>query len=186
MRRHVRSATLAAALTVSPILGQAQTTGTTTTGSAGCSVLVQAAANGMTARMAADQNTIQQPKSVTNLTCLNNFFNGVGLNLVTNLLNPETLLQAVEGQICSAVQQTWNSWLGQTQCGLTVTGFNLGFGGLGGGLSCPKLSFGGGGPPIGNIGLGVGTRGSGSGLYINGSGMTPTGYPMPTAPLGSY
>ena len=71
-------------------------------------------------------------------------------------------------------------------CGLTVTGFNLGFGGLGGGLSCPKLSFGGGGPPISTFGLGVGTNGSGSGLYVNGNGMAPTGYTLPTTPLGSF
>jgi hypothetical protein len=148
----------------------------TSTGSVGCAVLAQAAANGMSARMAADQNTIQQPKSVTSLSCLGNFFNGVGLNLVTNLLNPGSLLQAVEGQVCNAVQQTWNSWLGQVQCGLTVTGFNLGFGGIGGGLSCPSLSFGGGGPPISTIGLGAGTNGSGTGLYITGNGMLPTGY----------
>ena len=182
MRRAI-PVSLAACLVLSPMLAGAQTT---TTGSVGCATLVQAAANGMTARMAADQNTIQQPKSVTSLSCLGNFFNGVGLNLVTNLLNPGSLLQAVEGQICIAVQSTWNSWLGQVQCGLTVTGFNLGFGGLGGGLSCPKLTFGGGGPPISTIGLGVGTNGSGSGLYINGNGMAPTGYPMPTTPLGSF
>ena len=53
--------------------------------------------------------------------------------------------------------RTWNSLLGSAQCGLTITGFNLGFGGLGGGLSCPKLTFGGGGPPIATIGIGVGT-----------------------------
>jgi hypothetical protein len=161
------------AFAAAPALAQSSTT---STGSVGCATIAQAAANGMSARMAADQNTIQQPKDITSLTCLGNFFNGVGLNLVTNLLNPGSLLQAVEGQVCNAVQQTWNSWLGQVQCGLTVTGFNLGFGGLGGGLSCPSLSFGGGGPPISTIGLGTGTNGSGSGLYITGNGMLPTGY----------
>ncbi|GAB0119830.1 hypothetical protein [Acidisoma sp. 7E03] len=161
------------ALGAGPALAQSSTT---STGSVGCAVLAQAAANGMSARMAADQNTIQQPKSVTSLSCLGNFFNGVGLNVVTNLLNPGSLLQSVEGQICNAVQQTWNSWLGQVQCGLTVTGFNLGFGGIGGGLSCPSLSFGGGGPPISTIGLGAGTNGSGTGLYITGNGMLPSGY----------
>jgi hypothetical protein len=161
------------ALAAGPAFAQSSTT---STGSVGCAVLAQAAANGMSARMAADQNTIQQPKSVTSLSCLGNFFNGVGLNLVTNLLDPGSLLQSVEGQICNAVQQTWNSWLGQVQCGLTVTGFNLGFGGIGGGLSCPSLSFGGGGPPISTIGLGAGTSGSGSGLYITGNGMLPSGY----------
>ncbi|MBN9563411.1 MAG: hypothetical protein J0H14_22200, partial [Alphaproteobacteria bacterium] len=72
----------------------------TTTGSVGCTAIVQAAANGTTARIAADNQTIQRPASVTTLSCLNNFFNGTGLNLVTNLLDPATLLQNVESQIC--------------------------------------------------------------------------------------
>ncbi|MDE1905074.1 MAG: hypothetical protein KGH75_01305 [Rhodospirillales bacterium] len=167
---------MAAILAVSAMSTAPAFAQSTTTGSVGCAALAQAAANGMTSRMAADQTTIQQPKSVTSLSCLNNFFNGVGLNLVTNLLNPTSLLQTVEGQICSAVQSTWNSWLGNVQCGLTITGFNLGFGGLGGGLSCPKLSFGGGGPTIGTLGAGVGTNGSGTGLYITGNAMYPSGY----------
>ena len=157
---------------------------TTTTGSAGCAAITQAAANGITARIQADDNDINPPKSVTQLTCLTNFFNGIGLNLITNLLDPATLLTAVEGQICSLVQQTWNSLLGKAQCGLTITGFNLGFGGLGGGLSCPKLSFGGGGPPIGTIGIGTGS--GGSGLYINGTGTAPTGYSLPNLPPGTF
>ena len=61
---------------------------------------------------------------------------------------------------------------------------NLGFGGLGGGLSCPKLSFGGGGPPIGTIGIGTGP--GGSGLYINGTGTAPTGYSLPNLPQGTF
>jgi hypothetical protein len=117
-------------------------------------------------------------------SCLDNFFNGTGLNLVTNLLNPTNLLQAVEGQICNALKQEWNSLLGSAQCGLTITGFNLGFGGLGGGLSCPKLTFGGGGPPIATIGIGAG--GAGSGLYINGSGTLPTGYSLSNLPQGTF
>jgi hypothetical protein len=121
--------------------------------------------------------------SVTSLTCLDNFFNGVGLNLVTSLLDPSKLLAAVEGQICSLVKTEWNSLLGATQCGLTVTGFNFGFG-LGAGFSCPKLSFGGGGPPIGS--LGVGLTGKGSGLYINGKPVSPTGYPPIINPNGTF
>lgn len=166
-----------------PCSAEAQTTTTTTTGSVGCAAITQAAANGMTARIQAD-DTIKPPTSVTNLTCLGNFFNGIGLNLVTNLLNPGTLLQAVEGQICGMVQSTWSSLLGSAQCGLTITGFNLGFGGLGGGLSCPKLSFGGGGPPIASIGIGTTT--TGDGLYINGAGMAPTGYTVPGVPPGAF
>jgi hypothetical protein len=154
-----------------------QTTTTTTTGSVGCTAITQAAANGLTARVGADDQSINPPKSVTSMTCLSNFFNGTGLNVVTNLLNPQNLMNAVEMQICSLVKSEWNSLIGSAQCGLTLTGFNFGFGGLGGGLSCPKLSFGGGGPPIGSIGLGVG---SGSGLYIHGQGMAPSGYTPPT------
>jgi len=136
----------------------------TTTGSTGCAAITQAGVNGLNARIQADDSNISAPQSVTSLTCLDNFFNGVGLNLVTNLLSPANLLQAVEGKICNLVQQTWNSLLGKVQCGLTVSSFNLGFGGIGGGLSCPKLSFGGGGPPIATISIGTGS--TGSGLYI--------------------
>ena len=155
------------------------------TGSVGCTAIVQAAANGTTARMAADNQTIQRPASVTTLSCLNGFFNGTGLNVVTNLLDPGTLLKNVESQICQAVNQTWSQFLsGTTQCGLTLTGINFGFGGLGGGLSCPKLNFGGGGPPIGYIGIGRG--GSGSGLYINGTIQAPPGYTLPANAQGTF
>jgi hypothetical protein len=157
---------------------------TTTTGSAGCTTITQAAANGLAARIQADDNDINPPKSVTQLTCLTNFFNGTGLDLISTLLDPTTLLTTVEGKICSLVQQTWNSLLGKVQCGLTISGFNLGFGGLGGGLSCPKLSFGGGGPPIGTIGIGTGS--GGRGLYINGTGTAPTGYSLPNVPQGTF
>lgn len=150
---------------------------TATSGSVGCTALTQAAANGITARVGADDQSINPPLSVTTMTCLDGFFNGLGLNVVTNLLNPTNLLNAVEMKICNLVKNEWNSLTGSAQCGLTLTGFNFGFGGLGGGLSCPKLSFGGGGPPIGSIGLGAG---SGSGLYIHGQGLPPTGYPQPT------
>lgn len=156
-------------------------------GSAGCAAVVQAAANGAGARVRADDARINPPQSVVNLSCLDNFFNGVGLNLVTNLLDPTNLLQQVQGKICSYVQGAWNSMLGNVQCGLTVSGFDVGFfGGVGGGLSCPSLSFGGGGPPIANVGLGVGAGGSGNGIYVTGNGLPPTGYGVgPTRP-GSF
>ena len=159
------------------------TTQTNTTGSAGCAAITQAAATGAASRIAADGQIIQQPQSVTNLTCLNNIFGATGLNLVTNLLNPQTLINQIENQICQAVKQEWSSLIGSATCGLTITGFNMGFGGLGGGLSCPKLTFGGGGPPLGSIGLGVG---AGSNLYINGAGTPPTGYTLPTTAQGSF
>lgn len=170
---------LLAGLPVTALCGPvlAQTTTANSTGSAGCAAVVQAAADGMNNRIAADDQRINAPLSVTKLSCLSGFFNGLGLDVVTNLLNPQTLINAVEGQICQAVQSTWTSLTGGAQCGLTLTGFNFGFGGLGGGLSCPKLSFGGGGPPIGSVGIGNGT--SGSGLYISGHGLPPTGYTLP-------
>ena len=154
-----------------------------TTGSAGCAAITQAAANGLTARINADNASINPPRSVTTMTCLSNFFNGIGLNVITNLLNPALLLQAVEYQICNAVQAAWNSTIGQIQCGLTLTGFNLGFGGLGGGLICPRISFGGGGAPIASLGFGFGGY---PGLYINGSGLPPTGYSLTNVPHGTY
>jgi hypothetical protein len=129
----------------------------TTTGSAACSSLYQTAANAVSARIAADDQNIAPPQTIKSLTCLDNFFKGVGLNVITNLLDPTQL---------------------NKQCGITLTGFNLGtFNGLGGGLSCPKLSFGGGGPPIGYIG--VGTNNSGR-LSVTGTGRAPTGYNLPT------
>ncbi|WP_158746715.1 hypothetical protein [Acidisphaera sp. L21] len=153
-------------------------TATSTTGSQACATIVQAAANGVAARISADDTSINPPQSVTKLSCLQNFFNGVGLDVVTNLLNPSTLLQAVEGQLCQAVNSAWQSTLGSAQCGLTVTGFNMGFGlGLGGGTMCPKLSFGGGGPPIGSVSTGFNTQ-QGFGLYMNGAPSAPTGYPV--------
>ena len=153
-------------------------------GSGGCAVITQAAATGAQNRVAADSQTIQQPKSIKSLTCLDNILNGVGLNLITNLLDPATLLNSIEGQICSAITNEWNSLVGGASCGLTVTGFSLGIGGLGGGLSCPKLTFGGGGPTLGTFGLGAG--GSSVGLYLNGIGRTPTGFTLPSTPKGSF
>ncbi len=166
----------AAALTAALMLHSPARAQTTSSGSVGCTAVTQAATNGMTSRIGADDKSINPPQSVKTMTCLDGFFNGVGLNLVTNLLNPANLLTAVEGQICNLVKSEWNS--------LTLTGFNLGFGGLGGGLSCPTLSFGGGGPPIGSVSTGTGS-GIGSGLYIQGNGLSPTGYPLPNVPPGS-
>ncbi len=60
----------------------------TTSGSQACATIVQAAADGLNSRIVADQTTIKPPTSVTKLSCLNDFFNGTGLNLITNLLNP--------------------------------------------------------------------------------------------------
>ena len=141
---------------------------------AGCTALAQASAAGLAAAMSADDQTIKAPQSVTELSCLNNFFSGIGLNVITSLLDPTQLLKNVEGQICNSVNSAWQSAIGSAQCGLTVTGFNTNFGlNLGGGTFCPKLSFGGGGPSLGSIG----TASAGTtGLYVNGSTQLPTGY----------
>lgn len=150
----------------------------TTSGGPSCSVITQAAADAVANRIMADDNSIRQPMSVKNLTCLDNFFNGFGLNLLSNLLDPATLLSNVEGQICSMVRSTLSSLTGSTQCGLTISGFNLGFGsGLGGGSFCPKLSFGGGGPTWGTFGVG-GALNGGGGFTVNGAAVAPTGYPV--------
>ena len=150
-----------------------------TTGSAACGTLTQTAANGAAARVAADDKDIAAPQSVKSLTCLDKFFSGIGLNVIINLLNPATLLSAIEGQICTVLTSSWQSALGSKQCGITLTGFNIGFMGgktLGGGLSCPKLTFGGGGPPIGYIGVGANNSGK---FTVTGTGMPPTGYTLP-------
>ncbi|MFK4046940.1 hypothetical protein [Roseomonas mucosa] len=172
----MRCVRLAAALGLAvalnaPSLAQAQSTG-----SVGCAALTQAAAGAIEARVQADDAAIPQPTSVRSLTCLDSFFRGVGLNVIASLLDPGSLLDAIEGQICATVSQAWQSALGSAQCGLTISGFNLGFGGLGGGVMCPRLSFGGGGPPIGTFGTGNNTTGS---LYVNGSPLAPTGYTLP-------
>ena len=162
-------------LTSLPAITMAQTT---TTGSAGCATIVQAGIDGAAARIQADDTSIPAPQSVTSLTCLDNFFSGSGLNVITSLLDPTALLNSIKGQLCNAVKSAWQSAIGSSQCGLTVSGFNLGFGGFGGGTMCPRLSFGGGGPTIGSIT--TGQYSGGSGLYINGQGTPPTGYTLPS------
>ena len=59
--------------------------------------------------------------SSKNFTCLDKFFNGTGLNVVVNLLNPTTLLNAVESAICDKLTSIWHSPIGEAQCGITLT-----------------------------------------------------------------
>ena len=151
-----------------------------------CTTLAQSAANAASARIAADDKDVPKPQSVKNFTCLNSFFNGTGLDVITNILNPTNLLRAVETQICNKLTSVWQSMIGKAQCGITLTGFKMGFmggGTLGGGLSCPKLSFGGGGAPLLSIGVG-GPGGSGA-LTVSGTAVAPAGYPI-TSLLGLY
>ena len=156
-----------------------------TTGSESCTTLVQSAANAATSRVNADDTDIPKPQSVKNFTCLDKFFNGTGLNVVANLLNPQNLLNAVENEICAKLTQIWQSTIGKAQCGITLTGFKMGFlggGTLGGGLSCPKISIGGGGPTL--MSIGVGSTNSGK-LTVTGNAVAPTGYTV-TSLLGLY
>jgi hypothetical protein len=156
-----------------------------TTGSESCTTLVQSAANAATSRISADDTDIPKPQSVKNFTCLDKFFNGAGLNVVINILNPQTLLNAVETQICNKLTSIWQSTIGKAQCGIILTGFKMGFLGgstLGGGLSCPKISLGGGGPSI--MSIGVGSTNSGK-ISITGNAVAPTGYSI-TSLLGLY
>ena len=96
MKRRISLTVLLAPAVVAAAGANAQTTTTTTTtGSPGCAAITQAAATGAANRIAADGKTIQQPQSVTNLTCLDSIFNSSGLNLVTNLLDPDKLLKAI-------------------------------------------------------------------------------------------
>lgn len=172
-------AVVALTTSITPVTAQQQ-------GSTGCTTLTQAAANAITTRIAADDRDIKPPQLLRELTCLDDFFKGIGLNVVVNLLDPNTLFQSIQGQLCNLVRDRWNSLIGNVQCGLTVSGFDLGFfgslggnidgGGFGGGVSCPRLQFGGGGPPIVSIGTGQNNSGT---LYFTGNGLPPTGYTLP-------
>ena len=168
-------------LLLAPALTRAAANAADTGSTNGCAALAQAGAAGAAATLAADNQTIQPPQSVTQLSCLGNFFNGVGLNVITNFLNPGNLLQSVEGQICNAANTAYQSALGSAQCGITLSGFNMGgLGNLGFGNFCPSLHFGGSGPTVFGVGTNTNTAGA-TGLYVDGNPMTPTGYPTATA-----
>lgn len=145
--------------------------------SQGCAALAQAGVDAATAQIAAEDQTIQPPQSVRGLTCLDGFFNGTGLDVLVNFANFGNLVGAIQGQLCAAVTNAWRSTLGNAQCGLTVSGFDLGFNGsLGGGSFCPRLNIGGRGSQLANFG--VGTGGAQSGFYVNGVQQLPSGYPQ--------
>jgi hypothetical protein len=96
-----------------------------------------------------------------------------------------TTMNAIESQICNKLTQVWSQTIGKAQCGITLTGFQMGFLGgstLGGGLSCPKISIGGGGPTI--MSIGVGPTNSGK-LTVTGNAVAPTGYSI-TSLLGLF
>jgi len=93
---------------VSPAIAQ-------TTGSETCTTITQSAANAATSRVNADDTDIPKPQTVKNFTCLDKFFNGTGLNVVANLLNPTTLLNSIESQICNKLTQVWSQTIGKAQ-----------------------------------------------------------------------
>ena len=143
--------------------------------SQGCAALAQAGVDAATAQIAAEDQTIQPPQSVRGLTCLDGFFNGTGLDVLVNFANPGNLIGAIQGQLCAAVTNAWRSTLGTVQCGLSVSGFDLGFGNLGGGSFCPRLNIGGNGSQLANFGVGTGGQ---TGFYLNGTQQLPSGYPQ--------
>jgi hypothetical protein len=178
LRQTILAVTLAVLL---PSSSMAQSTG-----SAGCTAITQSAANAAVTRIQNGDTNIKQPNSVKNMTCLTNFFSGTGLNVVNSLLNPTALFDSIVTQICKALAPEWKKILGATNCGITLTSFKLGFlgglGGLGGGFTCPKLAFGGGGPPIGTLGIGTGNN---TRNYVAGQTVTPSSYPLSTM-LGMF
>ena len=172
MRRLI-AAVAAVGLAGAPVAASAQVANGA---SQGCAALAQAGVDAATAQIAAEDQTIQPPQSVRGLTCLDGFFNGTGLDVLVNFANPGNLIGAIQGQLCAAVTNAWRSTLGNVQCGLSVSGFDLGFGGLGGGSFCPRLNIGGNGSQLANFG--VGTGGAQAGFYLNGVQQLPSGYPQ--------
>lgn len=143
---------------------------------AGCQELVQAAATGLAADLKADDATIHQPQSVTKFTCLGNFFNGIGLDVITSGLNVASIAQSVMGKVCSELTSEWDSLQGTTQCGLSVTGLDTNFNlGLGAGSFCPTLNLGGGGDSL----ISAGTNNTGNTSWdVSGTTQLPDGYSL--------
>lgn len=156
----------ALALAPSAVLGQ-------DAGADGCAAVAQAAAQAVNAQIATEDRTIAAPQSVTGLTCLDDFFNGIGLDIFSNF-NMANLVQTLTGQLCAAVRNAWQNAIGSAECGLSVNGFNLGFG-AGGGTVCPALSIGGGGPNLLSTGVGYGA-GAGNFATVPGHVQLPLGY----------
>lgn len=151
--------------------------------SSGCQALVQAAATGKAAQIRTDDAMIQQPESVTKFTCLDGFFNGLGLDILTNGLNIASIAQSAMGKICMELTNVWQTMEGATQCGLNVSSFDDNFNlGLGAGAICPTLNFGGTGDQL--INTGVNTNGKNSytdnpnAYDVNGSLQLPDGYSL--------
>ena len=138
--------------------------------SADCAALIQAGQDAVIEQIRLEETTIKQPTSVRDLTCLGNFFGG-GLNLLTSLTDFGALANQFSGQICSAIRGAWDATLGSANCGLMVTGPQLGFGMPGGGNLCGRLNIGGGGNVLANFGVGTG-----GGTYAAPLVPRPAGY----------
>lgn len=151
--------------------------------SPGCEDLARAAAAGMEARVAADDEQIAPPMPVRELTCMDFFFDGDIFNVLTDFEGALAgmLTSAAFRAACDLARQAWDATLGNIQCGITLQGFNIGFGGsLGGGTFCPAVALGGNGPVLASATLAAGAR---SAPYAGIVPMSPTGYPLVT-PLG--
>ncbi|MFT9322958.1 MAG: hypothetical protein ABF537_02185 [Acetobacter sp.] len=157
-------------------IGLLLSTAVASAASEGCQALVQAAATGAAAQMKADDALIHQPESVTKFTCLDSFFNGVGLDILTSGLDLSSIAQSTMGKICNQVSSAWTSMQGAAECGLTLTGPDTNFDlGLGSGTVCPTVSFGGGGDTL----INSGTNGSGTSSWdVSGSTQLPNGYTL--------
>lgn len=142
----------------------------------GCQALIQAAATGKAAQIKTDDAMIAQPESVTKFTCLGNFFNGVGLDVLTNGLDISSIAQSAMGKVCDALNSVWDTLESSVQCGLNVSSFDNNFNlGLGAGSICPTLDFGGGGDSLINSGLNTSGQNS---FDLNGDTQLPDGYSL--------
>jgi hypothetical protein len=179
--RHPALAVLAATLAFAAPAARSQTQADS--GDA-CTEITDAATQEALERMQANDAYETQPDSVKSLSCFDNLFNMPGLNMITNILDPAAFLNSLTNQICNALKYSWDSTIGSAQCGLSLTGFNLGFSGLGGtGLMCPSLSFGGGGPPLASIG--GGWNAGHSGFIVTSNAQLPSGYTASPADAAS-
>lgn len=146
--------------------------------SAGCDALVRAAQAGMEERIRADDEQIPPPMSVRELTCMSAFFNGTFFDVLEDFEGALVgmLTEAVVNAVCALAREAWDATIGNIQCGITVQGFNIGFGGsLRGGTFCPTVTLGGDGPAIFGASLMAGADNT---PYVGVSPVPPTGYQL--------
>lgn len=147
-------------------------------GSAGCDALVRAAQAGMEQRIQADDEQIPPPLSVRWLTCMSLFFNGIGFDVIEDFMGALVgmLTEAAVNAVCNLAREAWDATVGQIQCGITVQGFNIGFGGsLRGGTFCPTVTLGGNGPVVFGASIMAGADNT---PYVGVATAPPTGYAL--------